>query len=160
MSESDEYYMGLALKEAEKAFEKDEVPVGAVLVINDRIIASAHNLREAENDPTAHAELLAIKEGAEKIGGWRLNDATLYVTKEPCVMCAGAMINARLGRLVYGCRDTRYGASESIYHITTDPALNHRVDVRPGVLEEDCAEILKSFFQKLRIRNQKLTVKH
>lgn len=154
MSESDEYYMGIALKEAENAFRKDEVPVGAVLVINDRIITSAHNLRETENDPTAHAELLAIKEGAIKNGGWRLNDATLYVTKEPCVMCAGAMINARLGRLVYGCKDARYGASDSIYHITTDPALNHRVDVRFGVLEEDCSDILKRFFVKLRAINE------
>lgn len=153
MNESDEYYMGIAIKEAEKAFEKDEVPVGAVLVIDDIIIASAHNLRESENDPTAHAELMAIKEGARKTGQWRLTGSTLYVTKEPCVMCAGAMINARLGSLVYGCKDKRFGASDSLYHITTDPALNHRVDVRSGVLEEDCAEILKKFFKELRIKS-------
>ncbi len=153
MSDLDEYYMGLALKEAEKAMKKDEVPVGAVLIRDDEVIASAYNLRESDNDPTAHAELLVIKQGARKTGKWRLIDSTLYVTKEPCVMCAGAMVNARLGRLVYGCNDIRFGAVDSIYKITTDPSLNHRVDVRSGVLEEECAEILKNFFKKLRVDN-------
>lgn len=154
MSDLDEYYMGLALKEAEKAMKKDEVPVGAVLIRDDEVIASAYNLRESDNDPTAHAELLVIKEGARKTGKWRLIDSTLYVTKEPCVMCAGAMVNARLGRLVYGCNDIRFGAVGSIYKITTDPSLNHRVDVRSEVLEEECAEILKNFFKKLRVNNK------
>lgn len=154
MNKSDEYYMGLALKEAEKAFSKDEVPVGAVLVIDDEIIVSAHNLRESENDPTAHAELMAMREGAKKRGNWRLTDAVLYVTKEPCVMCSGTMVNARLSRLVYGCKDARFGAVDSIYNIPTDPSLNHRIEVTSGVLEEKCAAILKRFFAKLRTKSQ------
>jgi tRNA(adenine34) deaminase len=150
MSNSDEYYMSLALNEAEKAFAKDEVPVGAVLVRDDVVIASAHNLRESECDPTAHAELMVMREGAKMTGDWRLTDTTLFVTKEPCVMCSGTMVNARLSRLVYGCKDSRFGAVDSIYKIPTDPALNHRVEVKSGVLEEECAKILQSFFQKLR----------
>jgi tRNA(adenine34) deaminase len=153
MNKSDEYYMSLALKEAEVAFTKDEIPVGALLVIDDEIIASAHNLRESENDPTAHAELMAMREGAKIIGNWRLTGATLYVTKEPCVMCSGTMVNARLSRLVYGCKDARFGAVDSIYSIPTDPKLNHRVEVTFGVLEEECAAILKKFFEKLRAKN-------
>ncbi len=152
MTESDEDYMKLALAEAVKAAEKEEVPVGAILVKAGKIIASTSNMKESENDPTAHAELLAIQAGAKKTGDWRLNDSTLYVTKEPCVMCAGAMINARLGRLVYGCVDKRFGAVDSIYNLITDPRLNHRVDVTSGVLEEECAAILKKFFGKLRIK--------
>ncbi|MBI4844732.1 MAG: tRNA adenosine(34) deaminase TadA [Nitrospirae bacterium] len=151
MNETDEYYMEFAIREAEKAMAKEEVPVGAVLVRDGEVIASAHNLRETANDPTAHAELLAIREGAIRFGSWRLTDSTLYVTKEPCVMCAGAMVNARLGRLVYGCGDSRFGASESIYHITSDPRLNHSVEVKAGVLEDECANILKRFFAKLRV---------
>lgn len=148
--EMNEHFMRLALKEAEAAFAEGEVPVGAVLVIEDRVIASAHNKRESVNDPTAHAELTAIREGAMKTGNWRLTDAVLYVTKEPCVMCAGAMVNARLGKLVYGCKDDRYGAVTSRYQIVFDPALNHRVKVVPGILENECADILKRFFVQLR----------
>jgi tRNA(adenine34) deaminase len=153
MNKSDEYYMGLALKEAEEAFSKDEVPVGALLVVDGKIIASAHNLRESENDPTAHAELMTMRDGAKKRGDWRLTDATLYVTKEPCVMCSGTMVNARLSRLVYGCKDARFGAVDSIYNIPTDPALNHRVDVTSGVLEKECSAILKKFFERLRSKS-------
>lgn len=142
--------MQLAIKEAEKAFAENEVPVGAVLIRGDEIIASARNKRESLNDPTAHAELIAIREGAIKSGNWRLTDATLYVTKEPCVMCAGAMVNARLGRLVYGCRDEKYGAVTSRHQLVYDPSLNHRVKVVAGILEEECADILKRFFVKLR----------
>jgi len=151
----DEYFMRLALKEAESAFEVGEIPVGAIIVIKDRVIASAHNLKEALNDPTAHAELTVIREGAVLLGNWRLRDATLYVTKEPCVMCAGAMVNARLGRLVYGCRDERYGAIASRHQLAHDPGLNHRIKVVSGVLENECADIIKRFFVKLRTDNDK-----
>jgi len=151
----DEYFMRLALKEAESAFEVGEIPVGALIVVKDQVIASAHNLKEALNDPTAHAELTVIREGAIRIGNWRLNDATLYVTKEPCVMCAGAMVNARLGRLVYGCRDERFGAITSRHQLAHDPGLNHRIKVVSGVLENECADIIKRFFVKLRTINDK-----
>lgn len=142
--------MHLALKEAEAAFAENEVPVGALLVIENRIIASAHNKRESANDPTAHAELMVIREGAMKIGNWRLTNATLYVTKEPCVMCTGAMVNARLGRLVYGCKDERYGAIASRFQLAYDPSLNHQIKVVSGVMEKECAEMLKRFFVQLR----------
>ena len=150
MTRGNEYFMRLALEEAEAAFKKDEVPVGACLVLDNKIIASARNRKEASNDPTAHAELIAIREGARTLNSWRLNDATLYVTKEPCVMCAGAMVNARLGSLVYGCRDIRYGAVDSQYQLLTETVLNHEVRVMSGVLEHDCSEILKKFFKVRR----------
>ncbi|MBI5740128.1 MAG: tRNA adenosine(34) deaminase TadA [Nitrospirae bacterium] len=146
----DKHYMRLALKEAEAAFEENEVPVGAVIVIEDRIIATARNRRESACDPTAHAELMAIREGAQRTGNWRLTDATLYVTKEPCVMCAGAMVNARLGRLVYGCEDERYGAVKSRFQLAYDPNLNHTIKVVSGIMEKECADILTRFFVKLR----------
>ena len=144
---NDEHFMHLALKEAKAAFTEGEVPVGAVLVMNNEVIASAHNKKIASNDPTSHAETNVIREGAVKTGDWRLTDAILYVTKEPCVMCAGAMVNARLGKLVYGCRDERFGAVTSRYQIAHDPALNHEIKVVSGVLEEECAGILKKFFE-------------
>jgi len=150
MSERDEYFMRLAMKEAEDAYGQDEVPVGAVLVADDIVIATAHNSKEATKDPTAHAELMVIRDGTMKGGEWRLEDATLYVTKEPCVMCAGAMINARLGRLVYGCKDERFGAVNSRYQLLHDPSLNHQVRVVAGLLEDECAEILKKFFKMRR----------
>lgn len=149
--EADEYFMRLALREAESAFSGGEVPVGAVLVIDNRIISKAHNMKERSNDPTAHAEILAIREAALAIGNWRLNNSTLYVTKEPCIMCAGAMMNARIGRLVYGCRDERYGAVESQFGLINDPRLNHRIEVASGVLDGECSEILKRFFKDLRM---------
>ncbi len=142
--------MRLALKEAKEALKKDEVPVGAILVRNNRVITAAHNIREEKKDPTAHAELIVLREGASKTGSWRLTDAILYVTKEPCVMCAGAMVNARLGRLVYGCNDKRYGAVASRYQIASDPILNHQIHVTSGVLESECADILKRFFKVRR----------
>ncbi len=150
MSESDEHFMRLAIQEAKTAFAKGEVPVGAVLVAADNVIAKAHNSKESTADPTAHAELLVIREGAVKGGEWRMTDATLYVTKEPCVMCAGAMINARLGKLVYGCSDERFGGVNSRYQLLHDPGLNHQIRVIPGVLEHECAEILKEFFRLRR----------
>ncbi len=148
----DEYYMHIALKEAKAALTKGEVPVGAVLVSGNRVIATAHNKKEVNSDPTAHAELTVIREGAIETGNWRLKDAILYVTKEPCVMCAGAMVNARLGKLVYGCNDNRYGAVKSQYHIASDPVLNHQVEIVSGVLENDCADLLRKFFKMRRVR--------
>jgi tRNA(adenine34) deaminase len=146
--------MKLALKEAEDAFTEGEVPVGAILVINDKVISRAHNTREAEFDPTAHAEIIALRKGAEKIKNWRLNNASLYVTKEPCIMCAGAMVNARLGRLVYGCKDIKGGAVQSLYQILSDTRLNHQVNVVSGVMEDECAELLKRFFQNRRFERK------
>jgi tRNA(adenine34) deaminase len=143
-------FMHIAIKEAEDAFNENEVPVGAVLVINSEVIARAHNKRESTFDPTAHAEIIALREAAQKIKNWRLTDATLYVTKEPCIMCAGAMVNARLGRLVYGCGDIKAGAVQSLYQLLSDKRLNHQVEVVSGVLEDECAELLKRFFQERR----------
>ena len=142
--------MKLALEEASLAFSEGEVPVGAVLVIEDVVVARAHNTRESSKDPTAHAELVAIRSGAEKGISWRLTEATLYVTKEPCIMCAGSMVNARIARLVYGCKDEKGGAVDSLYKLLSDRRLNHQVEVVSGVLEEECAEILKRFFQERR----------
>lgn len=142
--------MRVALQEAEIAFRKGEVPVGAVLVRNGEIIAKAHNQRETSKDPTAHAEIIVLRNSSGENDNWRLIDATLYVTKEPCIMCAGAIINARLRRLVYGCRDEKGGAVESLYQILSDRRLNHQVKVVSGILEEECAEILKKFFHERR----------
>jgi tRNA(adenine34) deaminase len=142
--------MRLALREAQTAFSEGEVPVGAVLVVGGQAIASTHNNREISFDPTGHAEIMAIRDGAQKLGKWRLSEATLYVTKEPCPMCAGAMVNARLGRLVYGCGDVKGGAVANLYHLLSDSRLNHQVEVVSGVMEEECAQLLKSFFSERR----------
>lgn len=148
--DQDEYFMNLALKEAEKALEVDEIPVGAILVCNGEIVAQTHNRREIDQDPIGHAEILAIQEGARRLGRWRLSDCTLYVTLEPCPMCAGAIVMARLGRLVYGATDHKAGAVESLFNIPGHPSLNHQVEVTAGVLEEPCREILQCFFRKKR----------
>ncbi len=148
--ENDIYFMRLALEEAKLAFIEGEVPVGAVLVKGGNIIMKTHNSRETSKDPTGHAEILALRFGTNKNSSWRLTNATLYVTKEPCIMCAGAMVNARLGRLVYGCRDEKGGAVDSLYKLLSDRRLNHQVVVVSGVLEDECAEILKRFFQERR----------
>lgn len=148
--ETDTYFMRIALEEAVLAFNEGEVPVGAVLAKGGTILSKAHNCKESSNDPTGHAEILAIRSGAGGDNKWRLTDATLYVTKEPCVMCAGAMVNARLGRLVYGCRDEKGGAVNSLYTLLSDKRLNHQVEVISGVLEEECVEILKRFFRGKR----------
>lgn len=150
MKKQDIYFMKLALAEAGIAFSEGEVPVGAVLVSEGNIISKAHNTRETSKDPTAHAEMLAIRKGVEKSDNWRLSDATLYVTKEPCIMCAGAMVNARIRRLVYGCKDEKGGAADSLYNLLSDKRLNHQVEIVSGLLEDDCAGILKSFFQERR----------
>ncbi|HSW63648.1 MAG TPA: tRNA adenosine(34) deaminase TadA [Dissulfurispiraceae bacterium] len=146
---SDDYFIRLALKEAEKARQKEEVPVGAVLVINSRVVGRAHNIRESKFDPTGHAETIVIRCAAMRLKRWRLNDATLYVTKEPCVMCAGVMINARLGRLVYGCSDTKGGA-QTLFQILSDRRLNHTVSVSAGVCEDECSGLLRRFFSERR----------
>ena len=147
----DEKYMRLALAEAEKARRIFEVPVGAVLIDKtNSILSKAHNLRESNNDPTAHAEILAIKEASNKINSWRLLDTTLYVTLEPCVMCAGAIINSRIKRVVFAARDTKAGALISKYSIGLDNSLNHKLHFTEGVLEEESRKLLASFFENLR----------
>jgi tRNA(adenine34) deaminase len=146
----DERMMGLALESAREAAAMGEVPVGAVVTRGDLVIARAFNLRETLHDPTAHAERLALTEAGRELGRWRLDDCTLYVTLEPCVMCAGAIVHARLGRLVYGAPDLKAGACRSLYRLTDDRRLNHRVAATAGVLARECGEILSLFFQQRR----------
>jgi tRNA(adenine34) deaminase len=144
--------MRLALREAERAAEKGEVPVGAVMVRGEELLASAHNERETTKDPTAHAELLAIRRAAHEIGGWRLAGCTLYVTLEPCPMCAGALHAARVDRLVYAAPDPKAGAAGSLYDLPTDPRLNHTYPYTAGVLQIEAATLLRDFFRQRRIR--------
>ncbi len=142
--------MKAAHAEALKGFKKNEVPVGAVVVMDGKIIARAHNLRESLIDPTAHAEILAIKKAARKLGGWRLDRAEIYSTLEPCPMCAGAIVHARVRALVYGADDPKAGACGSIMDVISSKHLNHKVHVTSGVLKKECSDILKKFFKKLR----------
>lgn len=148
--QGDEAFMARALAEAEAAEREAEVPVGAVVVSGGSVIGRGHNLREGLGDPTGHAEILAIREAARKRASWRLDDCTLYVTLEPCVMCAGAIVQARIERLVFGCPDPKGGAVRSLYEVCDDPRLNHRVAVTEGVLGERCGGLLKRFFAGLR----------
>jgi tRNA(adenine34) deaminase len=143
-------YMRLALAEAQQAFDEDEVPIGAVIVHQERVIASAHNQREQLRDPTAHAEMIAITQAAEAMGSWRLDDCLLYVTLEPCPMCAGAILQARIPWLIYGVADPKAGAVHTLYRLLADARLNHRCQTASGVLAEPCAEILRRFFQRKR----------
>jgi tRNA(adenine34) deaminase len=147
---TDDEFMRAALDEGRSALAHGDVPVGCVVVVGERAVSSAHNARERDRDPTAHAEVLALREAAAKVGGWRLEGATLYVTLEPCPMCAGAMVLARLGRLVYGAADPKAGAAGSLYDIVRDPRLNHSVEVTAGVLEEECSGLLRDFFRERR----------
>ena len=147
---SDEDFMRQALAEAEKAAVRGEIPVGAVLVIGNEVIAAAHNMRETWQDPTAHAESIVLREASARLGRWRLPDATVFVTMEPCLMCAGALVLARVGRLVYGCRDPRAGALGSVYDVVRDGRLNHTYRITPGILETECRDVLSVFFEKLR----------
>ena len=149
--ERDETYIGLALEEAVVALEHGDVPVGAVLVRSDEVIARAHNTRELVGDASAHAEMLALRTGAERLGDWRLEGCELFVTVEPCPMCAGAIVAHRVDRLVFGAWNPRAGAAGSLYNVTEDPRLNHRVDVRRGVLAEECARPLRGLFEGLRL---------
>lgn len=143
---SDDAAMRLALEEARQARDHDDVPIGAVVVVGGRVVGRGHNEREARHDPTAHAELLALRQAAAEAGTWRLTDATLYVTLEPCPMCAGALVNARIGRVVFGAVDPKAGACGSLYHLGSDPRLNHEFPVTAGVLADECATLLTDFF--------------
>jgi tRNA(adenine34) deaminase len=150
MTNRDNRFMAEALKEAQKAFEADEVPVGAVIVHEGRIIAKAHNQIKMLKDPTAHAEMIAITQAAAYLQNERLLDTTLYATLEPCPMCAGAMVLGRIKRLVYGAKDPKAGASGSVFNISNNGRLNHRIKVAQGILKVECAGILQEFFEKKR----------
>ncbi len=146
----EEYFMRIALREAERALEHDDVPVGAVVVHAGEVIGAAHNERELRQDPTAHAELVALREAARALSSWRLLDTVLYVTLEPCAMCAGAIVLARIPRLVYGAADPKAGAAGSVLDLLRDPRLNHRVEVAGGLFEPESATLLRSFFASRR----------
>ena len=150
MQTSHEQWMREALAEAIEAGIVGEVPIGAVAVMNGHVIARAHNLREATHNPLGHAELLLLQKTASELGSWRLNDVTIYVTVEPCLMCAGAMLQARVPRVVYGCKEPKFGACGSLYDVANDCRLNHQMEVIGGVLEEDCAAQLTGFFRQIR----------
>jgi tRNA(adenine34) deaminase len=145
-----DHFMQLALDEAGQALREDEVPIGAVIVHENRVIAAAHNQREQLHDPTAHAEMIAITQAAEARQSWRLDGCTLYVTLEPCAMCAGAIVQARIPTVVYGAADPKAGAVRTLYRLLEDDRLNHRCEVVPGVLAEPCGAILTRFFQEQR----------
>ena len=146
MPSSDESYMRQAIELAEHAAEHGDVPIGAVVVRGEEVIGAAGNERELRGDPTAHAELLALREAAERLGGWRIEDASIYVTLEPCSMCAGAIVLARIARVVYGARDPKAGAAGSVLDVLGEPALNHNPEVTEGVLAQECAALLSEFF--------------
>ena len=145
--------MKLAIDQAIVARENGDVPIGAVIVFQDKIIAKAHNQRHLLNDPTAHAEIIALTQAAEFIGNWRLNGCSVYVTLEPCPMCAGALVLARMDRLVFGCYDPKAGACGSLYNIVQDQRLNHNLETTSGILEADCVELLQDFFKIRRNEN-------
>ena len=150
MKNIDEKFMALALKQAAKAYELDEVPIGAVIVKDGKVIARAYNNRESKLDPTGHAEIIAIRKAAKKLQTWRLEDTTIYVTIEPCSMCAGALIWARVGRVVYGAKEPKGGALGSSYNLYEQSNLNHYPTVTSGVLEEQCGAIMTAFFKNKR----------
>ncbi|UCF44298.1 MAG: tRNA adenosine(34) deaminase TadA [Planctomycetota bacterium] len=153
----DERYMGVAIESAKVAEENGDVPIGAVIVRDGQIIGRAYNQREQLQDPTAHAEIIALTQAAAALENWHLNGCTMYVTLEPCPMCAGALVLSRMDRLVYGCDDPKAGACGSLYNIVTDGRLNHRLQVTTGVLEEECKQQLQDFFKKRR--NEKAEAK-
>ena len=146
----DEYYMRLALREAEGALAHDDVPIGCVIVQGAEVIAAGRNERELRGDPTAHAEILAVREASRRLGGWRLFDTVLYVTLEPCAMCAGAIVLGRVPRVVYGAPDPKAGAAGSVLDVLAEPRLNHRPDVAGGLLAEESAALLREFFASRR----------
>ncbi len=156
-NEEDQRFMRAAIDAAEIAEENGDVPIGAVIVYENCIIARAYNQREQLADPTAHAEIIALTQAAASLENWRLHGCTIYVTLEPCPMCAGALVLARLDRLVFGCEDPKTGACGSLYNIVEDQRLNHRLNVTSGVLAEECSEQLQGFFQKKRIQNNQET---
>jgi tRNA(adenine34) deaminase len=149
MPVSDDSFMQAALEEARAAGAGGDVPVGAVIVLDGEIIARGHNRRQASADPTAHAEVEALRMASRQLGNWRI-EGTMYVTQEPCPMCAGALVNARVERLVYGCPNPKAGAVHTLYRLTADRRLNHRIQVTGGVRQEECAELLRAFFSQLR----------
>ena len=149
---SDYDFMKVALEEAEDAYRRGEVPVGAILVREGNILARAHNSPIVRNDPSAHAEMLVLRQAGEKLGNYRLSGTELYVTLEPCIMCAGAIIQARLTRVIFGARDPKCGAVGSLYNILTDRRLNHQVEITEGIMREECGEIMSRFFQQKRIK--------
>ncbi|PIC62726.1 tRNA-specific adenosine deaminase [Sporosarcina sp. P13] len=150
MQKDDRFYMKLAIEEAQKAAALAEVPIGAVIIHDDTVIARAHNLRETSQNAVTHAELSAIQLACEEIGSWRLEDTVLYVTLEPCPMCAGAILQSRIPRVVYGARDPKGGCVHTFYHLLNDPRFNHECDVTEGVLAEECGQLLTDFFRALR----------
>ena len=150
----EEKFMKAALKEAKKAYDKLEVPVGAVIVKDRKMIARAHNLKETKNDTTKHAEILAIQKASKKLNSWRLIDCEMYVTLEPCSMCAGALINSRIKKVYIGASDQKTGAVGSVFNLLEDYTFNHKVEYEKGVMQEECENILKEFFKKLR-KNKK-----
>ena len=154
-STEDEAWMREAIAEARRAEARGEVPVGAVVVHEGAIIARGRNEREISQDPTTHAEMIAVREAARVLGSWRLIDTTLYVTLEPCPMCAGALVNARVPRVVWGCSDPKAGATETLYTIGSDPRLNHRFECVPGVLADECSELLTAFFAAIRAKEDR-----
>ncbi len=153
----DIFGMRLALVEAAQAAMLGVVPVGAVVLLGEQILGAGGNRRESQSDPTAHAEILAIRDAAKATGSWRLCDATIYVTQEPCPMCAGALVNARIKRLVYGCGNPKAGAVRTLFQIAEDPRLNHRMEVRAGVLADECGGMLTAFFRSLRAPTKEQT---
>ena len=148
----DEKYMRIALKEAQKAAILDEVPVGAIVVLDNKIIARGHNLRERSNDPTSHAEINAIRKASKKLNSWRLENATIYVTVEPCSMCAGALLQCRIGRIVYGTTDPKGGAIESSLELFKAKNINHHPEILGGVLKEECSSIISNYFKNKRVK--------
>lgn len=151
----DRLYMALALREAARAAEKEEIPVGAVIVSQGKVVAQGHNRREELQRPTAHAEILALEDSSSALGSWRLHECTLYVTLEPCIMCVGAILQARISRLVFGCLDPKGGAVESLYRLCEDSRLNHHPTVTRGVMEQECSQVLTDFFSRLRKKGQR-----
>lgn len=150
MLENDLKYMNEALKEARKAYQKKEIPVGAVIVFQDKIIARAHNTRMSEKQVFTHAEIKAINKACKKMNSWVLEDCTIYVTLEPCLMCAGALLQSRIKRIVYGTVEPKHGAIESIDSVLNNPKLNHHVEITSGILQKESSELLKNFFHELR----------
>ena len=146
----DEYFMRLAVREAGRALEHDDIPVGAIVVKDGEVIGSGHNEREVRGDPTAHAEMIALREAARALGSWRVLDSVLYVTLEPCAMCAGAIVLARVPRVVFGTTDLKAGAAGSVLDVLAQPRLNHRPQVESGLLAEECADMLRAFFASRR----------
>lgn len=149
------YFMKQAFREAHKAYNKQEVPIGAVVVIDNKIVGRGHNQTQSLKDATAHAEMLAITSAAESYGDWRLDNSILYSTIEPCAMCAGAAVLSRVKTIVYGARDTRFGACESLFEIPTDQRLNHRIEIISGVMEQDAIDLMQLFFKEVRNSKEK-----